>query len=440
MTSLHIVGGSALSGRCHVPGDKSISHRAILLGSIAEGKSRVANYLDGSDCRATMAVMRSLGVTIQEPSPTELVISGRGLDGLQEPSGFLDCANSGTTMRLLAGLVAGQPFASFLTGTEQLRRRPMDRIVNPLRLMGARITGRQNGRLAPLAFDAARLRGLEYEMPVASAQVKSCLILAGICARDLTVIRQPGPARDHTEKMLAAMGAPIEVYGNTVHCEKPESPLRPLDIRIPGDPSSAAFLAAAAAIIPDSRVTIGGVCVNPTRTGFYEALSDMGAAVEFRNLRNHAGEPVADVEVRFRELKGASLGGNRIVTMIDELPILAVVASQAEGRTVVRDASELRVKETDRIATSVSELRKLGASIEPTDEGFVVEGPTPLLGGAVESHGDHRLAMAMTVAALCARGRSTVYGAAVTGDSFPGFETTLQALGADLEVRSPQPG
>ena len=434
MTILQITGGHALSGRCHVPGDKSISHRAILLGGIAEGESRVSNFLDGADCRASVSVMRALGVRIDEISPTELVIHGRGLDGLQEPSDFLDCANSGTTMRLLAGLLAGQSFTSFLTGTNQIRHRPMDRIVNPLRLMGARITGRQNGKYAPLAFDVARLRGIEYELPVASAQVKSCAILAGLYARDLTVVREPGPARDHTERMLASMGAPIEVYGNTIHCEKPSRPLRPLDIRVSGDPSSAAFIAAAAAMIPDSRVTIGGVCVNPTRTGFYHALAKMGAAVEYQNERERSGEPVADIEVRHSGLRATTFGGDEIVTMIDELPLVAVVASQAQGTTVVRDASELRVKETDRIATTVSELRKMGAKIEPAPDGFSVQGPVSLMGGAVESHGDHRLAMALAVAALAARGPSTVYGAEVTGDSFPGFEITLQALGADVEV------
>jgi 3-phosphoshikimate 1-carboxyvinyltransferase len=438
MTSLHIVGGNALTGRCHVPGDKSISHRAILLGGIAEGTSRVINFLDGADCRATVAVMRGLGVRIDQTGPTELIIHGRGIHGLQEPSGFLDCANSGTTMRLVAGLVAGQPFATFLTGTSQIRHRPMDRIVNPLRLMGARITGRQNGRYAPLAFDTASLRAIEYEMPVASAQVKSCILLAGIYARDLTIVRQPGPARDHTERMLASMGAPIEVYGNTIHCEKPSGQLRPLDIRIAGDPSSAAFIAAAAAIVPESRVTIGGVCINDTRTGFFGALQKMGASVEYHDIRERSGEPIADIEVQYADLHAATFSGDEIVTMIDELPLIAVVASQAEGTTEVRDAAELRVKETDRIATTVSELRKLGARIEPAPDGFTVEGPTALMGGAVEGHGDHRLAMALSIAALAARGPSTVYGAEVTGDSFPGFETTLQALGADVDVSTPQ--
>lgn len=434
MSSLYVVGGNPLTGSCYVPGDKSISHRAVLFGSLAEGDSHVSNFLPGGDCRSTITVMRGLGVQIDEISPTEIIVHGRGMDGLQEPMGVLDCGNSGTTLRLLAGMVAGQEFTTFMTGTQQIRNRPMDRIVAPLRLMGARITGRQGGRYAPLAIDSAKLRGIEYQMPVASAQVKSCLILAGLYARDLTVIRQPGPARDHTERMLAAMGAPLEVYGNTIHCEKPSTPLKPLNVHVPGDPSSAAYVAAAAAIVPDSRVTINGVCVNPTRIGFYEALSRMGARITYRNERDSSGEPIADIEVQYDDLRGTSFGGDDIVTMIDELPILAVVATQAKGTTTVSDAGELRVKETDRIATTVSELRKFGAHIEPTTDGFVVEGKRQLMGGTAESHDDHRLAMAMAIAALTARGPSTIYGAEVTADSFPGFHTTLHALGADISV------
>jgi 3-phosphoshikimate 1-carboxyvinyltransferase len=271
-------------------------------------------------------------------------------------------------------------------------------------------------------------------MPVASAQVKSCLLLAGLYAQGLTVIRQPGPARDHTERMLTAMGAPITVYGDTIHSERPDRPLAPLKIEVPGDISSAAFLLAAAAIIPDSRILIADVGVNPTRTGIVDALQEMGAQITFQNVRERSGEPVADLEVRAAELRGATFSGEQIVTMIDELPVLAVAATQAQGATIVRDAAELRVKETDRIASTVAELRKMGANIEPTPDGFVIEGPTRLIGGALESQGDHRLAMAGAVAALAARGPSTIYGAEVTGDSFPGFETTLQALGANLEV------
>ncbi|HRW49694.1 MAG TPA: 3-phosphoshikimate 1-carboxyvinyltransferase [Caldilinea sp.] len=434
MTKITITPSSSLTGNCSVPGDKSISHRAVMFGSIAEGETHIRNFLDGGDCRSTIDVMRGLGVQVDVVTPTELAVHGRGLDGLQEPANVLDCGNSGTTIRLLTGLLVGQQFATFLNGTAQIRRRPMGRIVRPLRGMGADIMGRQMGEYAPLGIRPSRLRGLEYTMPVASAQVKSCLLLAGLYAHGLTIVIEPGPARDHTERMLTAMGAPIAVYGNKITSERPQTPLKALDITVPGDISSAAFLLVAGAITPNSRITVTGVGTNPTRTGIVEALQAMGAAITFANEREEGGEPVADLIVTTSTLRGTTFGGEQIVTMIDELPILAVAATQAEGRTVVRDAHELRVKETDRIATTVSELRKLGAKIEPTADGFIIDGPTPLVGAPVESHDDHRLAMAMTVAGLVARGQTEVYGAEVTADSFPGFEVTLQALGADLLV------
>lgn len=434
MSHIRIQSHTPLSGRCRVPGDKSISHRAVLFAAIAEGTSRIHNFLDGADCRATVDVMGKLGVQIDVEAPTELVVHGRGIDGLQEPTDLLDCDNSGTTIRLLTGLLAGQEFSSFLSGTAQIRRRPMGRIVQPLRGMGADIMGRQNGNLAPLGIRPARLRAVEYDLPVASAQVKSCVLLAGMYAKGLTIVREPGPARDHTERMLMAMGAPIEVMGNTIYSERPTSPLQPLDITVPGDISSAAFLLAAAAMTPNSHLTVADVGVNATRTGIVDALSEMGARIVQHSRRDVGGEPVADLDVTFSELRGITLGGRQIVTMIDELPVLAVVATQAHGKTVVKDAAELRVKETDRIATTVNELRKLGADIEPTDDGFIVTGPTPLLGGAVDAQGDHRLAMALTVAGLIAKGETTVYGSEVTGDSFPGFESTLAALGAEIAV------
>lgn len=436
MTHLNINGGRPLTGQCRVPGDKSISHRAVMFSAIANGTSTVRNFLDGGDCFATINVMRGLGVQVEERSATELVIHGRGLNGLLEPTDFLNCGNSGTTIRLMTGLLAGQAFTTFLTGTPQIRRRPMARIVKPLRQMGANIVGRQDGNYAPLGISGgSALRGFDYALPVASAQVKSALLLAGLYGQGLTIIRQPGPARDHTERMLAAMGAPISVYGNTIHSERPDRELTPIDIDVPGDISSAAFLLVAASIVPDSHITITGVGTNPTRTGIVSALQEMGASIEYRNERDQSGEPVADLEVRYSELRGTEFGGEAIVTMIDELPVLAVAASQAHGRTLVRDAGELRVKETDRIATTVTELRKMGVNIEPTPDGYIVEGPTRLLGGSTESQGDHRLAMATTVAALAAHGPTTVYGADVTADSFPGFEYTLQALGASLEVQ-----
>jgi 3-phosphoshikimate 1-carboxyvinyltransferase len=434
MTHIKVHAGNPLVGDCSVPGDKSISHRAVMFSAIGEGASRVRGFLDGHDCRATISVMRQLGVQVEVESPTELIVHGRGLHGLQEPNDVLNCANSGTTIRLLAGLLAGQKFTSFLNGSEQIRRRPMGRIVKPLRVMGADLFGRQDGNYAPLGIRPARLRGEDQTLAVASAQVKSCILLAGLYAQGLTIVREPGPARDHTERMLRAMGAPIQVAGNTVTSEMPDAPLQPLDIEVPGDISSAAFLLVAGACVPGSRLTIRGVGVNPTRTGIVDALMEMGAQITMHNQREQAGEPVADLEVRYGDLQGITLGGHQIVTMIDELPILAVAATQAHGKTVVRDAGELRVKETDRIATTVSELRKMGARIEPTADGFIIEGPTQLRGAPTESHADHRLAMAMTIAALCAEGGAEIHNSEVTSDSFPGFEFTLQALGADLSV------
>ena len=430
---LIIHSGHPLIGQCRVPGDKSISHRAVIFGSIAEGRTRIRNFLNGHDCFATVGVMRALGVRIDERSDTELVVNGVGLNGLQEPEDVLDCANSGTTIRLMTGLLAGMPFASVLSGSEQIRRRPMGRIAAPLRQMGARITGRQEGKLAPLSIAPADLKAIEYDMPVASAQVKSCVLLAGLFAHGLTVVREPGPARDHTERMLISMGAPIQVLGSTIHSERPRRPLKPLDITVPGDISSAAFLLAAGALTPGSNLTIADVGINPTRIGIVDALAEMGAAIQYKSRTEQGGEPTANLVITTSELRGTTFGGEQIVTMIDELPTLAVVATQAAGRTIIRDAGELRVKEVDRIEATVTELKKLGARIVGTEDGFVIDGPTPLYGAVVDSHGDHRLAMALTVAALIAKGSTTIYNAHVTADSFPGFEATLRALGAVIQ-------
>ncbi|NOX61997.1 MAG: 3-phosphoshikimate 1-carboxyvinyltransferase [Chloroflexi bacterium] len=428
-----IVSPGPLVGRIPVPADKSITHRSLLFGAIAQGVSRIRNHLDSGDCRATLAVVRELGVQVDEPAAGELIVHGRGLRGLQEPEDVLNCVNSGTTARLAAGLLAGQPFHSVITGSAQLRRRPMKRIVEPLRRMGADIAGREDGRYLPLSIRGRPLSAIDYEMPVASAQVKSCLLLAGLYAQGLTVVREPGPARDHTERMLAAMGADITRIGSAITIEPPKAPLQPLDITIPGDFSSAAFLLAAGACIPGSHLTIINVGVNPTRRGLLDALIEMGADITLDNWSESAGEPTGDLHIRPSRLRGATFGGTDIVTMIDELPILAVIATQAEGETVVKDAAELRVKETDRIATTVEELRKLGADIEARSDGFVVHGPTRLQGARVHSHGDHRLAMALAIAGLMAEGATAVEDANCIADSFPGFAQTLLRLGATIE-------
>jgi 3-phosphoshikimate 1-carboxyvinyltransferase len=415
-----------LSGRGKVPGDKSISHRALLLGAIAEGETRIRNFLPAADCLATLACVQALGVEVERVSETELIVHGQGLHGLAEPNDILDCARSGTTMRLLAGILAGQPFYSVLTGSEQLRQRPMGRIVEPLRRMGATVLGRDDGRLPPLTILGGNLHGIEYRLPVASAQVKSAILLAGLYADGPTTVHEPGPARDHTERMLAAMSANIQYPISSIRVQS--SKLSSLDIVVPGDVSSAAYFIAAACLVPGSEVIIEGVGVNPTRTGFVDVLREMGADILVENQCEVSGEPIADVIVEAGALRGIQVGGDQVPRMIDECTLLAVVASQAEGETVVRDAAELRVKETDRIAAIVAELRKLGACIEERADGFVVEGPASLRGTVVDSHGDHRLAMSLAIAGLVAEGETIIEGAECITDSFPGFEETLRAL------------
>ncbi len=415
-----------LRGSARVPGDKSISHRALLLGALASGESHVCGFLPSGDCLATLACLRALGVQVLVHDPTTLTVCGRGLRGLRQPSAALECARSGTTMRLLAGMLAGQSYESVLSGAPQLLRRPMRRIVSPLRLMGAEIAD-EDGR-APLRIRGRRLCGVDYTLPVASAQLKSALLLAGLYADGPTTTRQPGPARDHTERMLAAMGADVAVRGLDVTL-RPTGSLAALSLDVPGDFSSAAFLLAAAALVPGSEITLQGVGVNPTRTGLLDVLGAMGAKIALSQQRQQGGEPVADVTLAWTPgLRGVEVRGSTVVRMIDEFPALAVLATQAHGDTIVRDAAELRVKETDRIAAVVSELRALGAHIEPRPDGFVVHGPTPLRGAQVRSQGDHRLAMALSIAALIASGQTTVQDTDCIADSFPGFATTLQSL------------
>ncbi len=431
-----IVSPGPLVGRTTVPADKSITHRALLFGAVAKGVSRIRNPLLSGDTRATMGVVQALGVEVRESEAGEFLVHGRGLNGLKEPETVLDCVNSGTTVRLLIGFLAGQAFFSVLAGSPQLRKRPMGRVTEPLRQMGAHIDGRADGKLLPLAITGSRLHGIDYRLPMPSAQVKTALLLAGLYADGLTIVTEPGPARDHTERMLTSMGAPIERKGPHITSERPTAPLSPLDITVPGDFSSAAFLLAAGLLAPGSDLTIQRVGVNPTRVGLLDAIIAMGAEIQLDNWREMAGEPTGDLHVRPAELVGITVQGDQIVTMIDELPVFAVIATQARGDTIVRDAAELRVKETDRIATTVTELRKLGADIEERPDGFIVHGPTPLKGAHVSSHGDHRLAMALTVAGLIADGVTLIEDAACASDSFPGFEETLLRLGAKLDVTS----
>jgi 3-phosphoshikimate 1-carboxyvinyltransferase len=393
--------------------------------------------------------MQALGVNVEEKPGfnTTLLIHGVGLHGLAEPVDVLHCAGSGTTMRLLAGLLAGQPFTSVLTGSEALRRRPMGRIAEPLRRMGATVLGREEGKLAPLTIRGGSLHGIEYRLPVASAQVKSAILLAGLFAEGETVVHEPGPSRDHTERMLRAFDVAVNAEGNTVRLSG-QQPLKALSssddagtggfLQVPGDFSSAAFPLVAGAIVPGSEVRLTAVGVNPTRTGLYDLLVTMGAELCAAGQGTRAaercakGEPTADLLVCGRELRATEVGGDLVVRAIDEFPIFAVAATQAAGVTTIRDAAELRVKESDRIASVAAELRKMGAQVEERPDGMVIRGPMPLTGAVVDSHGDHRLAMALAVAGLVAHGETIVRGAAAINDSFPGFVETMQALGADI--------
>jgi 3-phosphoshikimate 1-carboxyvinyltransferase len=421
--------GNALRGSTIVPGDKSISHRAIFFGALAKGTTAVRGWLPAGDTEASLRAARALGIKIERRSDTELTIHG-GV--LKQPDGPLDLVNAGTGIRLLTGIMVGQPFESVLDGSEQLRRRPMNRIIDPLQLMGADIEG--NNGCAPLRVKPARLKGIHYDMPVASAQVKSAVLLAGLFAEGETVVTQPGPARDHTERMLTAMGVNLVTDDNAVTL-KPGNPLQPMDFTVPGDLSSAAFLIVAALIVPGSEITLTGVSLNPTRTGILDVLLEMGADMTVTETGLEAGDPVGTITARHSALKGVSVGGSVVVRMIDEFPILMVAALFAEGTTTVADAGELRVKETDRLAVMTAELSKLGAQITEAEEGFSIRGLQQFHGATVYGHDDHRISMSLVVAGLAAEGQTTVLDARCASDSFPGYAETLRRLGADVVVR-----
>lgn len=424
MTNNHVTLTAAprLRATLAVPGDKSISHRAVIFNAIAEGNARVTNFLTGADCLSTIACMQALGVQI-ERSGDEVQVYGRGLRGLRPPAAMLDCGNSGTTIRLLSGLLAGQSFTATLTGDDSLRRRPMLRVVEPLRRLGAQIDGEEGGKRAPITIQGQPLRGGTIELTVASAQVKSALLLAGLLADAPLVLTGKIVSRDHTERMLAAMGIDLRVTDDRITLYPPAHPVfpYPLSLRVPGDPSSATFWWVAAAIHPDAEITTTGVALNPTRTGALDVLRAMGASVEVRNQRMEGQEPVGDVTVRSGPLTATTIGGDLIPRLIDELPVLAVAAAHAQGRTVIRDAAELRAKESDRIATVSTELRKLAVQVTPTEDGLIVEGGGELHGAAVESYGDHRLAMMLAVASLVAEGQTMIADADCVTVSYPTF-------------------
>jgi len=412
-----------IRGHISVPGDKSISHRALMLGAIARGETGIHNLAPGEDVRSTMRCLRQLGVLIQE-NGNELRVQG----GLKKSATMLDAGNSGTTMRLLSGILAAQPFSTTITGDASLQRRPMRRIIEPLTQMGATMSSRENG-YAPLTIHGGKLHGIHYRLPVASAQVKSCVLFAGLGAEGETVVTEKFPTRDHSEKLLHLMGAEVSVISDQCSVISVRAgELHGSEIEVPGDFSSAAFFIAAALLLPDSELLIENAGVNPTRTVFLEVLREMGAVVEIVNLRNESHEPIADLRVRHHALQGVKVFGNRIPLLIDEIPILAVAATQAEGETHIRDAAELRVKESDRIAALAHNLRAMGAAVEELPDGLVITGPTRLRGAEIDSFGDHRIAMAFAIAGLLANSPTTIGAAECADISFPGFFEKVNRL------------
>lgn len=425
----------SLSGELSIPGDKSISHRALMFSSLALGTSSIENLLEGHDCFATLQLMRALGVHIELKAERWLV-HGQGRFSLTEPSSILDCKNSGTTIRLMSGLLSAMPFMSILDGTEQIKMRPMARVVEPLRAMGAQIFGRQENRLAPLVCVPSTLLGTKHELKLASAQVKSALILAALFAKGPSFISGAKASRNHTELMLRHMGASIEHKDDGLTIEPLKKDLEPINIKVPGDISSAAFLLVAAALKAEEGVVLKEVGVNESRTGLIDAMKIMGAKIELKNIKDVAGEAVADLWIKSSPLHGASFGGDHIVRMIDEIPVLALLATQVQGTTVIKDAAELKVKESNRIAKTVELLSALGADIEELPDGMRINGPCQLRGGELSSYGDHRLGMMASIAGLLAKEPVVVHGAEVSDDSFPGFYKSLATLGAKVEVQS----
>jgi len=422
--------GLFLKGNIQVPGDKSISHRALMLGAIAQGETRIQGLLLGDDPRSTARCFQGMGATISELNADEVIVKGVGVGELQEPLDILNAGNSGTTLRLMLGLLASHPGRFFtVTGDHSLRSRPMSRVVHPLQQMGAQIWGRGNGSLAPLAIQGQQLKPIHYHSPIASAQVKSCILLAGLMADGETTVTEPALSRDHSERMLKAFGAKITVDPDT-HSATVTGPaqLQGQTVIVPGDISSAAFWLVAGAIVPDSELLIENIGVNPTRTGILDALAMMNADIQLENQRIVAGEPVADIRVRYSRLSACEISGDLIPRMIDEIPILAVAAVFAQGTTVIRDAAELRVKESDRLAVMASQLNRMGAQITELPDGLEITGNTPLTGTEVDSHTDHRITMSLAIAALNAQGITTIHGAEAATISYPDFTTTLQRL------------
>lgn len=417
-----------LKGEITVPGDKSISHRAVMIGSLSEGTTEITNFLRGADCLSTIRCFRQMGIEIEERD-TRVLVHGKGLHGLTAPSETLDTGNSGTTTRLISGILSAQSFTSVLNGDDSIQKRPMKRIMTPLSMMGAKIISLRGNDCAPLKITGAALHGIHYQSPVASAQVKSSVLLAGLYADQETSVTEPSLSRDHSEIMLRAFGADVRSEGNTATVF-PEPKLTGQKVLVPGDISSAAYFIAAALIVPGSEVLIRNVGINPTRAGILKVCQEMGADIRLLNERGLDGreEPACDLLVRYSSLKGTEIGGALIPTLIDELPVLAVLACFADGTTVIRDAAELKVKESNRIDTVVENLKAMGADVQATEDGMIIRGGSLLHGGIIESYQDHRIAMSFAVAALAAHGETEIRNASCVDISYPSFYKDLARL------------
>ncbi|MQG88486.1 MAG: 3-phosphoshikimate 1-carboxyvinyltransferase [SAR202 cluster bacterium] len=435
--SLTITRPNSLRGEILAPGDKSVSHRAVMFNALSNnGTAKITNFSPGADCTSTVEIMRALGVEVQREPGNDgmgdsLHITGVGLEGLREPSDILDAGNSGTTTRLMSGILAGREMVAILTGDDSLKTRPMGRVIKPLTDMGALITGRSKNTLAPLVFHGGEIRGSTYTMPVASAQLKSSLLLAGLRANGVTKLKQPAESRDHTERMFSAMGVTINKSGLDIEIEPCE--LNTIDVQVPGDISSAAFWMVAGVCHPDSELLIKNVGINPTRSGIITALKMMDADIAVIDERDVAGEPVADLMVKSSNLKGIELNGDIVPLLIDEIPVIAVAAAIAQGETVIKDAEELRVKESDRIQASVNWLRGAGVNVEGTADGMILGGGDVIGGGQFSSHDDHRIAMSLGIAGLISSQPISVVDTEVAGISYPDFWHIIGAIGGIIE-------
>lgn len=412
-----------LKGEITVPGDKSISHRGIMLGALANGTTSITNFLKGADCLSTISCFQKMGIEIEE-TENEILVHGKGLHGLSAPKEILDAGNSGTTTRLISGILAGQNFSCDLTGDASIQKRPMKRIMTPLSMMGADITSVHNNGCAPLHIKGAPLKGISYQSPVASAQVKSCVLFAGLYADEKTSVTEPFLSRNHSELMLSSFGASVQTCGTTATIE-PEPVLTAQKVEVPGDISSAAFFIAAGLLIPGSELLIKNVGINPTRDGILRVCRQMGANLELLNTRTQCGEPVADILVKHSELNGTVIEGDLIPTLIDELPVIAVMAACANGETIIRNAEELKVKESNRLEIIVHHLSEMGCDITGTEDGMIIRGGKPLHGAVLDSHLDHRIAMSFAVAGLVADGETEITNADCVNISYPGFYRDL---------------